>query len=126
MVIRTRPPQPESDTASPEDSARFKALMEGHQFHVARSMPDIPHSYTRRREWAKEGNPPGELWDHGAGDSDFVWAAQFVQTYGTPRDFFSKTFIYYDLDGHEYWTMGAPPEETEIINRAELSDGGWR
>ena len=118
MAIRTRPPQPSGDTPppepTPEDAARFADLVESHRWHFARTMAAIPHSYTRRREWAT-----GDWGDGSPGDLDFVWAARFVQTYGTPRPFFSKTFVYYDLGEHEYWTMGADPFETEIINRAE-------
>lgn len=29
---------------------------------------------------------------------------------------------YYTVDEHYYWTMGAPIEETTILNRAKLSD----
>jgi hypothetical protein len=80
-------------------------------------MATIPHSYTRRREWAAEEG--GEMFNRGVGDTDFEWAARFIQTHGTPRYFFSKEFVYYDLGEYEYWTMGASPEETEIINRAK-------
>ncbi len=88
--------------------------MEGHRFHFARSMTSTPHSYTRRREWAS-----GDWGDGSLGDLDFVWAARFVQTHGEPRRFYSSIYLYYDLGDHQYWTMGADPEETEIINRAD-------
>ncbi len=29
---------------------------------------------------------------------------------------------YYTVDDYYYWTMGAPIEETTILNRAKLSD----
>lgn len=29
---------------------------------------------------------------------------------------------YYTADGYYYWTMGAPVEETAVLNRARLSD----
>ena len=70
---------------------------------------------------------------HGAEDSKipkdeqalFEQAVVFIRTYGERRTFepTGKSSVYFDIDGRQYWTMGAPIEETIIINRAWLD---WR
>lgn len=47
----------------------------------------------------------------------FIRENGFVATYGKlgPNR-------YYTVDDYYYWTMGAPVEETTILNRAKLSD----
>ena len=36
--------------------------------------------------------------------------------------FYQTSFTYYDYRGMVYWTMGAPLEETTIINRCRKED----
>jgi hypothetical protein len=124
MAIRTTPPQSDDDAprpdASAEDHALFQSFMETHRFRFAKTMAAIPHSYTRRSDWARAGDPPGEKYDGSPGDLDFQWAARFILTHGTPRRFYSRTFIYYDLGEYEYWNMDGTPEDSiELINRAK-------
>ena len=93
--------------------------MTGHRFHFAKTMARIPHSYTRRREWVAEGDPPGEMFDGCIEDLDFVWACQFILDHGYQQRFFQRVYTYYDLGDHQYWNTGDIPEKEEIINRAE-------
>lgn len=81
-----------------------KKILQAAPFRVAKSMPNIPHSYTRRREWSDE--------------KQFVDVVVFIREHGVPEKFFSKTFIYLYIDGFKYWTMGSPLDETILINRA--------
>lgn len=46
---------------------------------------------------------------------DFVVA---IRENGVKAKFFSKYYIYLEVDGYFYWTMGNPIEETTLINRA--------
>ena len=47
----------------------------------------------------------------------FVELVGHVRANGYKGYFYKKEIIYYDEDGLVYWTMGAPIEETTIINR---------
>jgi len=47
----------------------------------------------------------------------FVQVVQHIRTYGYEGRFYQKRITYFDEDGLVYWTMGAPIDETIIINR---------
>lgn len=47
----------------------------------------------------------------------FVKLVEHVKANGYQGHFYKKEITYYDDDGLVYWTMGAPVEETTIINR---------
>ena len=66
-----------------------------------------PHEYTVRK-WRPEL------------DQEFVAFARYVREHGRPEPFLDRTHIYLYLEGHKYWTMGAPVDETTVINRARL------
>jgi len=78
------------------------------KWHFAKSMPNIPHSYVRRRETADF-----EVYKN---------VVQYIRENGQPQKFYSRTYIYLELDGYKYWSMGAPVEDTDIINRAKIND----
>lgn len=84
----------------------MQAFIEGHTWTFAKSMPKSPHFYVVREKCRT--------------DDEFVEAVKYIRKYGVPRPFFRKTYIYFDLDGWTYWTMGAPLSETIIINRASI------
>jgi hypothetical protein len=42
---------------------------------------------------------------------------EHIRQSGYEGPFYSKKYIYFEEDGYVYWTMGAPIEETTIINR---------
>ena len=82
----------------------FKALMETKDFREAKTMPNIPHSYTLRKDWE---------------DEKFVEAVKFIRKNGYIDYFYSTKYIYFDLGEHRYWTMGSPIKETILINKAK-------
>jgi len=47
----------------------------------------------------------------------FIQIVQHIRTYGYEENFYRKLITYFDEDGLVYWTMGAPIEETVIVNR---------
>jgi hypothetical protein len=63
---------------------------------------DWPHEYIVRKQVA---------------ESDFFELVQHIRSHGYQGRFYKKEITYYDEDGLIYWTMGAPIEETTIINR---------
>ena len=74
---------------------------------VAKTMPENPHEYTLRREWAN--------------DADFVRAVLFIRAHGYQNLFEGSWYTQLDIDDHTYWTMGAPVEETILINRKKIA-----
>jgi hypothetical protein len=51
-------------------------------------------------------------------DADlFLHLVRHIREYGYPGAFYQKPITYFDEDGKVYWTMGAPIEETTIVNR---------
>lgn len=46
----------------------------------------------------------------------------YIREAGFDAYYFKRRGKYYVLDDYYYWTMGAPVNETIILNRAKLSD----
>ena len=53
---------------------------------------------------------------------DMVRAAIFIRDHGFKIWFWKKCFTVFHLDGHLYWTMDDPIENTDLINRNNLRD----
>ena len=49
----------------------------------------------------------------------FIQLVQHIRTYGYEGRFYTKPITYFEEDGMVYWTMGAPIEETVIVNRCK-------
>jgi hypothetical protein len=47
----------------------------------------------------------------------FLKMVKHIRCFGYEGPFYKQKYIYFDEDGLVYWTMGAPVEETTIINR---------
>jgi len=73
----------------------------------AKTMPKWPHEYIVRDRVDEE------LFER------FV---KHIRNKGYEGRFYSKPITYYDHEGMTYWTMGAPIEETIIINRCRKED----
>jgi len=74
------------------------------RWQTAKSGP--PHQYT-----IKGWRPDRER--------EFIQAVKIIRALGKPERFWKQTFIYLYIDGLKYWTMGAPVNETTVLNRAE-------
>ncbi len=85
----------------------FRAFVNESQWKFASTMPNIPHEYTLRKR--------------AANDERFASAVQFIRSNGYDQRFYSKTFVYFNVDDKQYWTMGAAVSETILINRATLT-----
>lgn len=74
----------------------------------ARSMPGVPHWYVVK------GRTPG------LSDADFLRAVEVTRTFGEPGKFYDRTNLYLFTRDRRlwFWTMGAPIEETTVINVA--------
>jgi len=68
----------------------------------AKTMPKWPHEYIVRERVDEEL---------------FVQLVRHIRTHGYEGRFYQRKIIYFDEAGIVYWTMGAPIDETKIINR---------
>ena len=50
----------------------------------------------------------------------FVQLVRHIRAHGYEGRFYRKPITYFDEDGLVYWTMGAPVEETIIVNRCKV------
>jgi hypothetical protein len=89
------------------DLERVEQLLVAQQWVYAKTMPDNPHWYTLRKQWQR--------------DEDFAWTVQTIRRYGYEEIYEGRLYILLNVDGMKYWTMGAPVEETILINRKYLT-----
>ncbi len=52
-------------------------------------------------------------------DGLFLMLVRHIRSHGYEGRFYRKPITYFDEDGMVYWTMGAPVEETTIVNRCK-------
>lgn len=88
---------------------RFRAFVRRHRWIFARTMPDNPHEYTLRESTS---------------DEIFEAAVRFIRDHGQPELYYGKEYTVYFCDDHKYWTMGAPVEQTILINRKLRPEAG--
>ena len=86
---------------------RIRDFIRNNRWTFAKTMPTAPHEYVVRAKVAND-----RAFDH------FVAT---IRKLGTARKWHGRTYVYFRVDGHEYWTMGAPIEKTTIINRAVVA-----
>jgi len=82
-----------------EDLRRF---VNEENWTYAKTMPKWPHEYLVRERVDEEL---------------FEKLVSHIRSNGYEGRFYSKKITYYEEDGLLYWTMGAPLDETTIINR---------
>lgn len=81
----------------------FAVFVDALEWKFAKTMPKHPHSYILRER---------------VDPKLFEDAVKFIRENGYVKNWFKMQFVYYDYNGHKYWSMGAPIPETTIINRA--------
>jgi len=52
-------------------------------------------------------------------DALFVELVRHIRVYGYVGKFYERDITYFEDRGKVYWTMGAPVEETTIVNRCD-------
>ena len=92
---------------SDEDLEFVRDCIAKNKWTFAKTMPTIPHYYIVRGKCALT-------------DEEFDRFVRLQRQYGTVMRWWKYNFPYLLVDGWKYWTMGAPIEETIIINRAEI------
>lgn len=94
-------------TISPSDLRRVANALLPQRWIFAKTMPENPHWYTLRKEWHD--------------DQAFVSTVEVMRRYGYKERFKGRPYTMLNLNGHKYWTMGAPIPATILINRREIS-----
>ena len=84
----------------------IRGFIDSVRWRFASTMPEFPHEYTIR-EWNMEV------------EDTFISFIEYIREYGYQKRFFRKMMTYCDIGDYTYWTMGAPIEETTVINRKE-------
>lgn len=82
----------------------------------AKTMPDVPHEYTVRDLTTPTFHRSTCL-SHDA----FEWFVVFIRERGYDAQWRKSRHVYLEVGGWKYWTMGAAPEHTTIINRARVA-----
>ncbi len=85
----------------------LKAFVDEQAWTFAKTMPKWPHEYIVRDK---------------VDEKLFVRLVQHIRAHGYEGRFYLRKITYFDCDGMTYWTMGAPLEETEIVNRCRKED----
>ena len=90
-----------------ELSDRLREFIDSSHWTFAKTMPQWPHEYIVRDK---------------VDANLFVELVRHIRRHGYEGRFYQKKYIYFDDRGKTYWTMGAPIEETTIINRCRGED----
>jgi hypothetical protein len=80
----------------------LRKFVRGEKWTFAKTMPQCPHEYIVR------GRVDENL---------FEQLVRHIRANGFEAPFYDEKYIYFEEGGMLYWTMGAPVNETTIINR---------
>ena len=86
---------------------RIRELISRCQWTFAKTMPWAPHEYI---VWGK----------YPLTEEEFLFIVDMQRQFGKVECWGKYVFPYLYVDGYKYWTMGAPVEETTVINRAKV------
>jgi hypothetical protein len=87
--------------------AQLQAFISSVPWTFAKTMPLWPHEYVVRKN---------------VDEGIFVQLVEHIRANGYSGSFYNQPITYFDHDKMTYWTMGAPIEETIIINRCRKED----
>ncbi|RPJ17573.1 MAG: hypothetical protein EHM30_03180 [Desulfobacteraceae bacterium] len=90
--------------ALPDELRNF---VDSSKWTFAKTMPEWPHEYIVRER---------------ADSVLFEALVHHIRQHGFEGRFYQRVITYFVEDGLLYWTMGAPIEETTIINRCRKED----
>jgi hypothetical protein len=82
--------------------ANLHEFIANEKWTFAKTMPKWPHEYIIRER---------------VDESLFEQLVRHIRANGFEGAFYQEKYIYFEANGMLYWTMGAPIEETTIINR---------
>ena len=83
-------------------SKRIKKFIDNVNWAFAKTMPEWPHEYIVKNK---------------VDQRLFIETVRHIREFGYKNYFYDKPLTYFEEDSLIYWTMGAPINETTIINR---------
>ena len=92
----------------PKEWDKLREMIARCEWTFAKSMPWCPHEYIVRAKCSLT-------------EDDFVHFVKMQRNYGTVERWGNYITPYLYIDDYKYWTMGAPLEDTTVINRAKAS-----
>ena len=84
---------------------KIRGMIARFRWTFAKTMPWAPHEYIVRGECPLT-------------EEEFLYFIDMQRRFGVHERWGSYNLPYLYIDNYKYWTMGAPYEETTIINRA--------
>ena len=81
---------------------KFLKLIEGNEWVFAKTMPEIPHYYIVRDNLSDDDKKL------------FNEFGEYIKENGYTEEFYSKQYLYIDIDEYKYWIM------ENILNRAKI------
>ena len=91
------------------DESYARTLIARCQWTWAKTYVSVPHEYIVRERC-------------GLTDAEFEYLVQAQREYGIHEQWHKYNFPYLYVDGYKYWTMGAPMEDTIVLNRAKVKE----
>ena len=85
----------------------LRVFIDSFQWTYAKTMPEWPHEYIVHDR---------------VDEALFIKLVEHIRMLGYQGYFYKMNITYYDFNGMTYWTMGAPIDETVIINRYRKED----
>ena len=90
------------------DYNRLHEMITRCKWIFAKSMPSAPHEYIVRDKCPLT-------------DDEFVYFVEMQRQHGVNEKWGKHNNSYLYIDDYKYWTMGAPIEETKVMNRAKVN-----
>jgi hypothetical protein len=87
------------------------------------ALPEDLHNFVREEKWTYAKTMP--QWPHEyivrerVDENLFEQLVRHIRANGCEAPFYGEKYIYFEEGGMLYWTMGAPVNETTIINRCK-------
>lgn len=99
--------KPQIFQESSEDLERVRLFVDTHEWHFAKTMPQISHWYCLLKDKIDV--------------DEFRWFAAHIRKHSKPGRFYGRIYYYYYLDDYKYWWMDAIVEECDLINRDRVN-----
>lgn len=91
-----------------EERDKLREMVARCEWTFAKTMPWCPHEYIVR------GKCP-------LSEEEFIYFIDMQRNYGKVERWGKYITPYLYIDDYKYWTMGAPVEETIVMNRAKVT-----